>query len=410
MYEHPMGNGKSGAVMIRFGELFLKSEPVRRQFMKVLIGNIRSALTSHGIEFTLTDNRSRILVSSETPEELVPLLNHIFGVVDIAPALLTDSSLPALCEAAGELASLNLKSGMSFAIRARRDQVPGFTSQELGALAGGAVLETVPGARVDLTHPDYEIYLEARQEGGIAYDIRVPGPGGLPYGTQGSVLSLLSAGIDSPVASWMIMKRGVKVSFLYIDTGRWAGPDCFDNVLRNMAALSSWVPGIGLTLHIVQAQPFYDTLMNDCEPRYRCVLCKRGMLMLAQAFAIERKYQAIVTGDNLGQVATQTLQNIVTLSSVASIPILRPLIGYDKEDIIALARKIGTFTNEPGNTSCGVVPPRPATAADEVIIRELEERLNIRSMIPSILDSITRIKVLNGEIMPDVSGNCSAKK
>jgi len=404
MYKHPMENGKSGAVMIRFGELFLKSEPVRRQFMKVLIGNIRSALTSHEIEYTLTDNRSRIVVSSVTPEALVPLLSHIFGVVDIAPALLTDSSLPALCNAAGELASKNLTSGMSFAIRARRDQVHGFTSQELGAEAGGAVLETVPGARVDLTHPDYEIYLEARKEGGIAYDIRIPGPGGLPYGTQGSALSLLSAGIDSPVASWMMMKRGVKVCFLYIDTGRWAGSDCYKNVLRNLAALSSWVPGIQLTLHIVRAQPLYDTLMTECEPRYRCVLCKRGMLMLAEEYAAERKYQAIVTGDNLGQVATQTLQNIVTISSAVTIPILRPLIGYDKEDIITLARKIGTFTNEPGNTSCGVVPPKPATAADAVMIRELEVRLHIRSIVPSLLDSRERITALNGKIMPDLSG------
>jgi len=404
MYEHPMENGKSGAVMIRFGELFLKSEPVRRQFMKVLISNIRSALTSHGIEYTLTDNRSRILVSSETPEVLVPLLSHIFGVVDIAPALLTDSTLPGLCNAAGELARRNLKPGMSFAIRARRDQVPGFTSQELGAQAGGVVLDAVPGVRVDLTHPDYEIYLEARKEGGIAYDIRIPGPGGLPYGTQGSVLSLLSAGIDSPVASWMMMKRGVKVSFLYIDTGRWAGSDCYNNVIRNLSALSLWVPGIQLTLHIVHAQLFYDTLMNDCEPRYRCVLCKRGMLMIAEEYAAERKHQAVVTGDNLGQVATQTLQNIVTISSATEIPILRPLIGYDKEDIITLARKIGTFSNEPGNTSCGVVPPKPATAADSALIKELEEKLRIRSMIPSLLDTMERITVLNGEIMPLHSG------
>ncbi|WP_245926495.1 tRNA uracil 4-sulfurtransferase ThiI [Methanospirillum lacunae] len=405
MYEHSMENGKSGAVMIRFGELFLKSEPVRRQFMKVLIGNIRSALSSHEIEYSLVDNRSRIIVCSKTPEAMIPLLSHIFGIVDIAPALLTDSSLPALCDAAGKLASRNLKPGMSFAIRARRDQVPGFTSQELGAEAGGAVLESVPGVRVDLTHPDYEVYLEARKEGGLAYDIRIPGPGGLPYGTQGSVLSLISAGIDSPVASWMMMKRGVKVSFLYIDTGTWAGCDCTDNVLRNLAALSSWVPGISLSLHIVHAQPLYDLLMNDCEPRYRCVLCKRGMLMLAETFAAQRKIQAIVTGDNLGQVATQTLQNIVTISSSVAIPVLRPLIGYDKEDIISLARKIGTFTNNPGNTSCGVVPSKPATAADSSLIGDLEERLHMRSIIPSLLDNREKVIALNGKILSEFSKN-----
>ncbi len=384
--------------MIRFGELFLKSEPVRRQFMKVLISNIKSALTSHEIEYTIEDNRSRILVRSETPEALIPLLSHIFGVVDIAPAILTEPSLPALCNAAGELASLNLKPGMSFAIRARRDQVPGFTSQQLGAEAGGAVLDVVPGARVDLTHPEYEIYLEARKEGGIAYDLRIPGPGGLPYGTQGSVLSLLSAGIDSPVASWMMMKRGVKVHFLYIDTGIWAGSDCLNNVLRNLAALSSWVPGIRLSLNIVHAQPFFDLLMNECEPRYRCVLCKRGMLTIAEAYAEKQKFHAIVTGDNLGQVATQTLQNIVTISSSVTIPILRPLIGYDKEEIISLARKIGSYTNEPGDTSCRVVPPKPATAADQLVIQELEERLGIEMGNHALINLVKKVTVLNGII------------
>ncbi len=396
-----MENGKSGVVMIRFGELFLKSEPVRRQFMKVLIGNIRSALYSHGIESTIDDNRSRILVWSDTPDLLLPLLNHIFGVVDIAPALLTEPSVPALNTVAAELAKRHLKPGMSFAIRARREQVPGFTSQELGAAAGGAVFDAVPGVRVDLTHPDYEIFLEARKEGGIAYDVRIPGPGGLPYGTQGSALSLLSAGIDSPVASWMMMKRGVKVTFLYVDTGVYAGPDCHQNVLRNLAALSSWVPGIRLDMHVVQAQPFYDLLMAEQEPRYRCVLCKRGMLLMGQAFAQQRKYAALVTGDNLGQVATQTLLNIVTISSAVTVPILRPLIGYDKEEIISLARKIGTFTNAPGDTSCGVVPSKPATAADQQVIETVETRLNIRDLIPSLLQSSYRVSAMNGKIVSE---------
>lgn len=384
--------------MVRFGELFLKSEPVRRQFMKVLIGNIRTALASQGIDCTIEDNRSRILVRSTNPADTVPVLSRIFGVVDIALAHLTQPSVSALSLVAVELAAGHLKPGMSFAIRARRDQVPGFSSQELGAKAGGAVLDAVPGVRVDLTHPDYEIFLEARMTGGIAYDTRIPGPGGLPYGTQGSLLSLLSAGIDSPVASWMLMKRGVKVSFLYIDTGGYAGGDCYANVFRNLAALSSWAPGTRLDLTIIRAQPFYDLLMAEAEPRYRCVLCKRGMLMMAAACAQHWHYPAIITGDNLGQVATQTLQNIVTISSVITHPILRPLIGYDKEDIITLARKIGSFSKDPGDTSCGVVPPKPATTADIRIIEKIEEKLKIREMIPTLIESRELVSALNGEI------------
>lgn len=395
-----MESGRPGAIMVRFGELFLKSEPVRRQFMKVLIGNIKGALSSNHIDATIEDNRSRIVIRTGDPAAAVPVLSRIFGVVDIAPALLTESTIDALGNAAASLALKHLHPGMSFAIRARRDQVPGFTSQELGAEAGGAVLDAVSGIRVDLTTPDYEIFLEARGEGGIAYDTRIPGPGGLPYGTQGSLLSLLSAGIDSPVASWLMMKRGVKVGFLYIDTGVYAGHDCYDNVVRNLAALSLWTPGTRLQLTIIRAQPFFDLLMADCEPRFRCVLCKRGMLTMAAACAREMNLPGIITGDNLGQVATQTLQNIVTISTVVSLPVIRPLIGYDKEDIITLARRIGTFSNDPGDTSCGVVPPRPATAADQQVIERLEERMRTGDTIASLLRSRDRVIALNGEILP----------
>lgn len=393
-----MEHGRPGAIMIRFGELFLKSEPVRRQFMKVLIGNITVALSSNRIPAVIEDNRSRIVIRTDDIPAAIQVLSRIFGVIDIAPALLTDASVDALCRTAADLARSNLKPGMSFAIRARRDQVPGFTSQELGAKAGAAVLDIIPDAQVDLTSPDYEIFLEARKEGGIAYDSRIPGPGGLPYGTQGSLLSLLSAGIDSPVASWLMMKRGVKVGFLYIDTGVHAGTDCYSNVMRNLGALSRWTPGIPIKLTVIRAQPFFDHLMAVCEPRFRCVLCKRGMLMMAEACATEMRLPGIITGDNLGQVATQTLQNMVTISSMIATPIMRPLIGYDKEDIIALARRIGTFSSDPGDTSCGVVPSRPATTSDQRCIEQLEDLINAREIIASCIHSREQIVAFNGAI------------
>lgn len=394
-----MESGRPGAVMIRFGELFLKSEPVRRQFMKVLIENIRIALTSHDTNFNIEDNRSRILVRTDNVMTIIPILCKIFGVVDIAPAFLGQPTIQDLSRVAAEMGAHHLKPGMSFAIRARRDQVPGFSSQELGAEAGGAVIDRVPGITVDLTHPDYEIFLEARKEMGIAYDTRIPGPGGLPYGTQGTLLSLLSAGIDSPVASWLMMKRGVKVKFMYIDTGVFAGKDCYANVLRNLSALSTWTPGLQLSLTIIRAGPFFERLMADAEPRFRCVLCKRGMLKMGAIFAEKIGVTGVITGDNLGQVATQTLHNIVTISSGVTIPVLRPLIGYDKEDIIKLARGIGTFTQEPGDTSCGVVPPRPATASVQRVIEQIEERLGTDEMFFGLVNSGEKIHALNGIIV-----------
>jgi thiamine biosynthesis protein ThiI len=387
--------------MVRFGELFLKSEPVRRHFMKVLMANIRLALSGQDTDYQLEESRSRILVHTDDSALVIAILSRVFGVVDCAPAYCTDPTIEALSTTAEELGRQHLTQGMSFAIRARRDQVQGFTSQELGAEAGAAVLSAVPGIRVDLTRPEYEIFLEARKEGGIAYDTRIPGPGGLPYGTQGSLISLLSAGIDSPVAAWLMMKRGVSVRFLYVDTGRYGGPDCHANVLRNLAALSRWTPGIRLTLTIIRAEPFFARLMDDADPRYRCVLCKRGMLMLGSAAAGRMRILGLITGDNLGQVATQTLPNLVTISSAVHLPVFRPLIGLDKEEIIRIARKIGTFSSDPGDTSCGVVPPRPATSAERYVIEEIEKRIQCREMIDSLSGLSEEISAVDGEIIRD---------
>ncbi|HWQ68093.1 MAG TPA: tRNA uracil 4-sulfurtransferase ThiI [Methanospirillum sp.] len=396
-----MDQGETGAVMIRFGELFLKSEPVRRQFMKVLHENITRALISQGISCQVLDSRGRILVTGSDRTEILRIVSRIFGIVDTAPALITEPTIQALSTAAVTLARGHLHEGMSFAIRARRDQVEGFSSQELGAEAGSAVFDAISGLRVDLTSPDYEIFLEARREGGFAYDMRIPGPGGLPYGTQGSLLSLLSAGIDSPVAAWVMMKRGVKISFLHIDTGTYAGGDCYANVIRNLATLSTWTQGRRLTLYVIRAQPFYDKLMQMEEARFRCVLCKRGMLKLGAKYAEKKGFPGIITGDNLGQVATQTLQNIVTISEEIKLPIFRPLIGYDKEEIITIARRIGTFNPNPGDTGCGVLPPRPATSAQYEVISRLEEKVRIDELISEISREHEIVHALNGEILTE---------
>lgn len=160
-----------------------------------------------------------------------------------------------------------------------------------------------------------------------------------------------------------------------------------------------WTPGISLYLTIIRAEPFFTLLMSDAEGRYRCVLCKRGMLRIGAALARQKKIPGLITGDNLGQVATQTLQNLVTISSVITLPVIRPLIGFDKEDIIGLARKIGTFSNDPGDTSCGVVPPRPATSAVQRVIEEIEMRIGASEMIDLLVGSGEEITALNGEIL-----------
>lgn len=386
-------------VMVRFGEIFLKSEPVRREFLNRLRDNIRAGLKANNVEGSITITRSRVLVSTSSSVDLVPILSKIFGIIDIAPVIPCGTGMDDLCITAVRLAKTHLTPGTRFAVRARREGVEGFSSQELAAEAGSQIIDAIPDLKVDLTAPEYEIFIEARrEEGGMVYDTRIPGPGGLPYGTQGKAVSLISAGIDSPVAAWLMMRRGVRMVFLNIDAGKFGGADIKRNLLNNLTALSHWIPGQDLTLITIPAEAFYQTLMGLSEPKLRCVICKRSMLELAAKYAERSGCDGIVTGDNLGQVATQTLHNLASISTGIPVPVYRPLIGYDKEEIITLARKIGSFSQEPGDTSCSVLPPRPVTRSDTDQIETCMMQVAMRSVISEALLGSTKTIIKNGEI------------
>ena len=385
------------AVMVRYGELFLKSEPVMKRFTGALTRNIGAALDATGLPHRIEVHRGRILVYGEEPRRIADVTSRIFGVVGVSVVTVTDSSMDALAGAAAELAARQLRKGMTFAVRARRSGVPGFTSQQLAAAVGDRIRLSVGGARVDLDLPDYEIFVEAREFGGLVYDDRTNGPGGLPGGTQGKVLALFSGGIDSPVATWLMMRRGCSATLLHLAGGRWAGKDIPPAVHRHHAVLSRWSPGTPLDLVVAGMEPVYDRLMEMREPRYRCVLCKRFMLHAASALARGEGADAVVTGENLGQVASQTLRNLSVIAGAAMVPVLRPLIGHDKSEIVELARKIGTFDEAQGETGCNVVPRYPSTAAREEVIQAMEEELDLAPYVEEILARAERYRALNGE-------------
>ena len=250
---------------------------------------------------------------------------------------------------------------MSFAVRAKRQHKTGLNSQELGTAIGSQIYDHIPGLTVDLDEPDYEIFVEVRDFGGLVYDSRIPGPGGLPWGTQGRVLVLLSAGIDSPVASWLAMKRGCEITHLYLDAGKWAGSDVTAAAIDNHRKLSLWCAGNPVSLVIARSEQLFDAMIRlRVPPRYRCVICKRFMQSIAARLMVQEGALAVVTGENLGQVASQTLANLGVVADAATVPVLRPLITYDKEETITIARRIGTFESRPGDLSCRAVPKMPA--------------------------------------------------
>jgi thiamine biosynthesis protein ThiI len=387
-------------VMVRYGELFLKSEPVKRQFIQSLVKNIGRALDAAGLPHRFELHRGRILIHGDAPDQIAQVASRIFGIVEVAICLQTASSIRHVYRVAVEMASARLSGGVSFAVRARRQGVEGITSQEIGAAVGSAIHDTCPGSRVDLSSPDYELFVEMREFGTLLYDTPIPAPGGLPWGTQGKALALLSAGIDSPVAIWLMMKRGCAMTSLHIDGGPYAGSDVRETAERHHAVLSTWCAGFPMDLLVVDAGGFYDAITAGAPPRYRCVLCKRFMLGLGSAVSRARHFEALVTGDNIGQVASQTLANMATISEAATIPVLRPLIGFDKDEVVRIARRIGTFDTGQGDLGCRAVPRTPATGASRDDIREAEAAIGMEQLIADALERVTCIQALNGILLP----------
>ncbi|MFA6332140.1 MAG: tRNA uracil 4-sulfurtransferase ThiI [Methanoregula sp.] len=389
-------------VMARYGELFLKSEPVKRHFIGMLLRNIRKALAAAGLTCKYETPRGRILIYGGEPEQVAAIVSRIFGIVDVSICIRTTADLAALSAAGLSLALPRLSAGMSFAVRAKRQYKTGLNSQELGMEVGSHIYDNIPGLTVDLDEPEYEVFVEVRDFGGLVYDKRIPGPGGLPWGTQGRVLVLLSAGIDSPVASWLAMKRGCEITHLYLDAGRWAGTDVTAAAIDNHRKLSLWCSGNPASLVIANNEPLFDRMSQvKVPPRYRCVICKRFMQMVAGRMMAHEGALAVVTGENLGQVASQTLANLGVIADAASVPILRPLITYDKEETITIARRIGTFEAKPGDLACRAVPKMPATAAVLEEVKELEQQMGMEELVATACTGLRFVTALDGRITED---------
>ncbi|ABN06543.1 thiamine biosynthesis/tRNA modification protein ThiI [Methanocorpusculum labreanum Z] len=389
------------AVMVRIGELWLKSEPVKKQFMLALTRNIKAALDTQEIPYMLEEYRGRLLIFGDAAR-IAPVVARIFGIVDVSICETTTNRPEDMAKTALTFSEKKLKSGMRFAVRARRQHVSGFTSQQLAGMIADAIWEKIPDFVVDLDDPEYEIFVEAREYGGIVYDERIPGQGGLPLGTAGRAVALLSAGIDSPVAAWLMMRRGVVISGVFMDGGRWAGSATRDLAMDNVRILSTWCPGRGLPLWIVNLEPFFDAMMTACDRHYTCLFCKRFMMRVAEEVAKENKMEGIVSGENLGQVASQTLQNMGVITESVKLPVLRPLLTYDKEEIVAISRRIGTYHESPGDTGCLAVPKKPATRSAQDLIDTEENKLEMNELVRQAVESAELWIAKDGEIFQKI--------
>ena len=367
-------------LLVAYGEIALKSRFVRSRLEGLLARQIGFVLNREGFKGHRVIRRYGRLYIEGVATQAAEAVAGVFGVVSVMPALRTTSDFESVVDLAVEVASERIGEGQSFAARPKTVGSHHYSSRDLAVHVGSAVLEALSGmgVHVDLDDPDVTLYIEVRDKDAFVYNRVFEGVGGLPYGSQGRLVSLFSGGIDSPVAAWLMMKRGAEVLPLFMDQRPHVGDSYVDRVEKAFEAMSRYVPSEGFGLYVAPFGGVMSRILEAPMPKLRCVLCKRAMYRVAAAFADEKNARGIVTGESLGQVASQTLDNLYVLDKASDAPLFRPLIGLDKVEIEDIARRIGTYDITARSVEgCTVVPDKPATRSRLEEVAELEEELGL---------------------------------
>jgi thiamine biosynthesis protein ThiI len=378
-------------IIARYGEIGLKSPKIRSRFERKLVENIKATF-----ECEVDRNQGRIYIHPEDFDDGIDKLNRVFGIVSYSPATSTLTTYEDIDETLGgyveDLIKENiLDENTKFAIKCRRVGTHDFTSQEMAAHCGGVVREKIL-APVDLTNPDLTIFVEIRDGDTFIFHEKIKGPGGLPLGTQGKVVVLLSSGIDSPVAAYLMMKRGCEVVALHCNNDPFSGPKVTELFNRLVDQLNIYAKGVPIKKRVIDYGEYLQAAKDNAPEKMTCVLCKSGMYHIAEKLAQELGADAIVDGSSVGQVASQTLSNILATRYGVEIPILSPLIGLDKEEITAIAKDIGTFEiSKIDDGGCSAVPRYPETRADLSRVKQACEDMNQEVEIQKAFENIRKL-------------------
>lgn len=369
-------------ILVRYGEIFIKSEPVRRIFEKKLVENIKSCFKKNGVDCRIRRSRGRIFVETNQLEEACELLKRIPGIVSLSPSFhLKTSSLKRIQKFCEENYEKWIKKNETFAVRVKRTGKHKYTSQQLAKAIGDVI-----DRKVDLRKPDREIFVEVRNNNTYMFTEVIKGVGGLPINTAGKVVSLISGGIDSPVAAWLTMKRGCKVVFVHFHSFPLVSKRSIYKVRELVRELNKYQ--LRSKVYFVPFSKIQMWLKANVNPRILIILYRRLMLRIAEEIAEIENAKAIVTGESLAQVSSQTLDNLNVIEEASSLPIFRPLIGMDKVEIIDIAKRIKTYeiSIKPQEDCCSLfVPKHPVTRAKLERIKEIEKEIPVRKFVKSAL-------------------------
>ncbi len=392
-----------------YSEIALKGRN-RKMFLRKLVNNMQAALRGmSGVTIHHVESRLLVRLGSETQaDEAASRLHRVFGLQWVAPAIeiprtLLDAELAEdkaagrqprltdLCEAACRLTQEGAGGARHFRINARRsDHSFGLNSLEIGMLVGAAVHHryNLPGRMVD---PDFAVDVLVLRASVLVFAAKEQSFGGLPACSSGRTMVLLSGGIDSPVAAWMMMRRGSRADFVHFYSGRNVEEADTTKIEKLVQLLAGWSP-VTLRLHLVPVVPYETRAIGTIEDRYDMVMFRRFMVRTAVRLARRNKCLALVTGDSLGQVASQTLHNLAAISPDVSLPILRPLVGLDKHEITAWSRRTGLFDTSilPYRDCCSIRSPRPILNARGLDLLKLSEAMGLEDAVREAADASVR--------------------
>lgn len=368
------------AFLIKYGEIAIKGKN-RHVFEEALERQIKRNLRDCEGEFAVERQTGRIFIrclSDYDYDELVGALTRIFGIIWICPCVLTE--IKSFDETAGEIVRYIGEAfpdrHVSFKVKARRpNKKYPIHTMDLNAMIGEKILDAYPEMTVDVHHPDFELNVEIREQINF-YARMIPGPGGMPVGTNGKAMLLLSGGIDSPVAGWMIAKRGVTLDATYFHAPPYTSERAKQKVIDLAEQVAKYAGSI--RLHIVNFTDIQLYIYEQCPHDELTIIMRRYMMRIAEHFARENACMGLITGESIGQVASQTMQSLLCTNAVCQLPVYRPLIGFDKQDIVSIAEKIDTYETSilPYEDCCTIFVARhPVTKPRLEIIERSELKL-----------------------------------
>ena len=382
-------------MLLKQGEMVLKGLN-RRGFEEKMMGNAKRRLKKYGA-FKVYTRQSATYVEPQDEdcdfEGAWQAMGKLFGVAGLCRARACAKDKDAIVACAKEYLGDRLRAAKSFKVESKRaDKSFPMTSIQLSQYVGGELHDAFPHLIVDVHHPELTVHVEVRDYEAFVHADAEEGAGGLPVGMGGRALSLLSGGIDSPVASWMIAKRGVIVDMIHFYSYPYTSPEAKEKVL-DLARLL--VPYIGKTcVHVVPFTKIQEELRRSCPEELFTILMRRFMMRIACAVAEKNGIQALVTGESVGQVASQTLEAMACTNAVCTLPVLRPVVGMDKEEIVRISRKIGTFETSilPYEDCCTVFTPKhPKTRPQLADLEEAERALDVDGLVAEAMAGIERV-------------------